>query len=236
MKRRNFVKLCGSALTLAAANPMLTARADDAKPKAYDRARLVDKHGKPIKASKLKVGENYLFHYPYAGTPAFLLRLPKAAPGGDKLETAVGGQYTWPGGVGPDKTVVSYCAICAHQLSYPSKQHSFINYTENKSPVAGRGNVIVCCAHHSVYDPAHGAKVVGGPAPQPLAAITLEYDKASDGLYATGTFGGEVYGEYFKAYRHELIEEFGRGVAKDEINKTAMVMPLSEYVKQRFTC
>jgi len=102
--------------------------------------------------------------------------------------------------------------------------------------VAGRGNVIVCCAHHSVYDPSHGAKVLSGPAPQPLAAITLEHDAASDGLYATGTFGGEVFDEFFKAYRRELIDEFGRGVSKQEIEKTATVIPLTDYVAQKFTC
>ena len=32
-----------------------------------------------------------------------------------------------------------------------------------------RGSVIHCCADHSVYDPAAGARVVAGPAPQPLA-------------------------------------------------------------------
>jgi len=42
--------------------------------------------------------------------------------------------------------------------------------------------VIHCCSEHSQYDPAEGARVVAGPAPQPLAAILLDHDPASDAL------------------------------------------------------
>ena len=33
-----------------------------------------------------------------------------------------------PGGIGRDKSVVSFSAICAHKLSHPSRNISFINY------------------------------------------------------------------------------------------------------------
>ena len=49
--------------------------------------------------------------------------------------------------------------------------------------------MIHCCSEHSEYDPATGARVLGGPAPQPLSAILLEHDKSNDYLYAVGTLG-----------------------------------------------
>ncbi len=70
---------------------------------------------------------------------------------------------------------------------------SFIGYRDGPSPVAGPGKVITCCSDRSVYDPSAGARVVAGPAPQPLATILLEHDAATDELVATGTFGGEMF-------------------------------------------
>jgi Rieske Fe-S protein len=46
--------------------------------------------------------------------------------------------------------------------------------------------MIHCCAEHSEYDPAAGAKVMAGPAKQPLATILLDYDATTDELSATG--------------------------------------------------
>ena len=94
----------------------------------------------------------------------------------------------WNGGVGPAHSIVAFSAICAHKLAYPTREVSFIRFQRDRSPTSD-GNVIHCCADHSVYDPAAGARVCSGPAPQPLAAILLDYDAERDELSALGTVG-----------------------------------------------
>jgi arsenite oxidase small subunit len=235
MKRRAFVGgMCAGLMELAL-HRRVSAGAS-APINAHGRARLVTSGGGPLNASNLTTGTTYLFHYPFAGTPCFLLRLPDAAPSAN-LTDAEGAAYHWNGGVGPDHCIVAFAAICSHQLTRVSKRTSFINYYYDKpSEVAGRAGVIACCAHHSVFDPAAGSKVLSGPAPQPLTAIVLEYDDGTDGLYAVGTQGPEYYDNYFSAYRRELIEEFGRGVARNLVRGSAPVYRLEDYTGAQIRC
>lgn len=226
--------MCSSALALVATSPRLLAKPGGVK-RRYQRVCMINSDGQPLKASALQRGETYIFHYPFAGTPCFLIDLGRSAPGA-ALETAQGQLYGWPGGVGKKHSIVAFSAICSHQLSYASKTQSFINYEHGKSKVAGRSQVIVCCAHHSVYNPAQGARVISGPAPTPLTSIVLEHDAATDELYASGTLGSEKFAEYFRAYKRELIREFGRGVSKSEVSETVTVLPLSHYTQQQIRC
>lgn len=53
---------------------------------------------------------------------------------------------------------VAYSRICTHQ----------------GCTVAYQNGQLACPCHGSVYDPAHGARVVAGPAPQPLPAINVK--------------------------------------------------------------
>ena len=66
--------------------------------------------------------------------------------------------YAWQGGVGVDRNVVAFSAICAHKLAYPTKEVSFIRFQRERSATSA-GQVIHCCAEHSQYDPAQGARV-----------------------------------------------------------------------------
>src|SRR5436190_1752737 len=101
--------------------------------------------------------------------------------------------YAWPGGVGPHRSVVAYSAICAHQLVYPTKEVSFISFRKTRAQRGVQDELIHCCADHSQYDPARGAQVLSGPAPQPLCAVLLAYDGAADTLTAYATLGGELF-------------------------------------------
>jgi hypothetical protein len=95
--------------------------------------------------------------------------------------------------------------------------------------------VIHCCSEHSQYDPAEGAKVVAGPAPQPLAAILLEYDPKNDGLYAVGTLGGELFNEFFSKYEFRLaLDHSGR--ARAAVEERCVVSELTEYCRQQVKC
>lgn len=233
MKRRDFVQLCAA----SAAGATLPQAADAAALTAhlYRKARLVHESGQAVHPSDLHPGVNYVFEYPFAATPCFLLRLDRAAPGGVDLRTEAGQAYRWEGGIGADRAVVAYSAICAHKMTYPTRQVSFIGYRDRPSPVAGKGKVITCCSDRSVYDPAAGARVVSGPAPQPLAAILLEHDPAKDEIFAVGTFGGEMFAEFFRKYDFRLQLEMGPR-ARAEVEDTTVVRELANYSSQWAQC
>jgi Rieske Fe-S protein len=230
MDRRGFIKICGGTATLAGLQLTYLQTIQAAETKNFNRVKLVDADGNPLKASKLNSDQAYIFHYPYKSTPCFLISLGAKAPG-MKLQ-ADDGEYEWKGGVGPGGSLVSYSAICAHQLSYPTKEHSPISYTGgNVSKLAGKGGMIVCCEHDRVYDPAQGGKMVvtTKEATQPLAAIVVEHDAATDEIYAVGVAGGLLYDEFFRSYKRALMAEYGPGGAKEEVKDTASAVLMSKY-------
>src|SRR5687767_306764 len=232
MERRSFVKVCAAAAgALATAAP---AEAAQLSARMYKRARLVDDRGQPVQADGLKAGVNYVFDYPYASTPCFLLKLDRPVAGGVDLRTESGQSYRWDGGLGRDKSLVAYSAICAHKLTYPTKQVTFIGYRAEPSPVAPQGKVITCCSDRSVYDPSAGAKVLSGPAPQPLATILLEQD-ASGAIVAVGTYGGEMFAEFFRRFDFRLQLEMGPR-ARAEVDGTTVVKVLDAYSSQWAKC
>ena len=141
----------------------------------------------------------------------------------------------WPGGVGPSQSIVAFSAICAHQMSYPTREISFISYRAERGPANRHAHVIHCCSEHSEYDPAAGARVLGGPAPQPLAAILLEYDPVSDSLDAVGTLGGEMFNAFFQKYAFKLVME-QRGTPQKAVQGKTAVTELENYCRQQVKC
>jgi arsenite oxidase small subunit len=234
VQRRQFMKVC---IAGAAVAPNIAPGAD-LHMRPYARTRLVDERGQPLKAASLARGVNYIFHYPYAGTPCFLLDLGASTQRGVRLRTGDGRRYEWPGGVGPRKAVVAYSAICTHRMTYPTRQISFISYRDRSTaPGAAHSSTIHCCSEHSEFDPAAGAQVVAGPAPQPLAAVLLEYDAAEDGLYAVGTLGSELFNAFFAKYDMKLSLDYGSGdKVKQPVNGTTVVIELTRYCKQQIRC
>jgi arsenite oxidase small subunit len=236
MERRDFIHVCAaSALGLGASSPFA---ATDAQPRAYARTRLTDESGKPLRSAQLAAGENYVFHYPFEGTPCFLINLGKPTTQNVMLKTGDGNNYQWPGGVGPQRAIVAYSAICSHQLTYPTRQISFISYRERSTASKiSKPNMIHCCSEHSEYDPAAGARVMGGPAPQPLCAILLEHDRATDTLFATGTLGGEMFNTFFSKYEMRLALEHGSATrAQQRVAGTSTVTALTRFCKQQVRC
>lgn len=236
MERREFMKACAAGAALAA-SPGAALAAQNAEPRRYAPALLANELGQPLKTSELARGKNYIFHYPYGGTPCFLLNLGRATAAGVALKTADGRTYTWPGGVGPGRSIVAYSAICAHQLAYPTKQISFISYRDagSASPTA-KAHMIHCCAEHSEYDPAQGARVMGGPAEQPLCAILLEHDAATDQLRAVGTLGGELFNRFFEKYEFKLAIDYGPANARVAVDGRTVVSELTQFCRQQVHC
>ena len=234
MQRRDFIAACAGCAVFSA---VAGATAGELRWRQYSRARLLDEHGRPLRAASLAIGKNYIFHYPYEGTPCFLINLGKATGRNVTLRTDDGSTYQWPGGVGRERAIVAYSAICTHRMTYPTRQISFISYRERSSASAvARQNTIHCCSEHSEYDPASGARVVNGPAPQPLSAILLDYDSATDGLHATGTIGADIYDAFFAKYGLRLELDYGGGRARQRIANTSLVMELASFCKQQVRC
>jgi len=230
MERRDFIKVC--AISTLAAPSLVSA---DARPQLYSRARLVNENGQPLRASAVPVDRTLIFHYPFAATPCFLLNLGRPAKASATLKTADNQTYEWKGGVGAQRSVVAYSAICAHRLTYPTKEISFISYRAEKSARNKFGGVIHCCSEHSQYDPAEGAKVVAGPAPQPLASILLEWDSGKDEIFAVGTLGGEMFNEFFQKFEFKLALEHGGGI-RQAVSGNCVVQALENYCKQQVKC
>lgn len=128
--------------------------------------------GVDIQASLMKVGDAVLA-YPAgkSSNPANLVQLIKLT----ELEPPTNIALT-------DQGFVAYSAICTHlgcTVSWVANQGSpATSYTE-------------CFCHNSIFDPARGAKVMGGPAPIPLAQIGVKV--TSDGkLVFTSDFTGPI--------------------------------------------
>lgn len=234
MDRRGFIESCSLGAACASAAAAWPALAADAKPKLYSRVALVNEQGDPIRASHLRALDNYVFHYPFEATPVFLLRLAKAAPP-QAVSLRNSDSYAWPGGVGADRSIVAYSAICAHKLVYPTRDVSFISFRKTRARRGVQDNLIHCCAEHSQYDPARGAEVLSGPAPQPLCAVLLEHNASTDSLTALGTLGGEMFDEFFRKYEAKLSLDVGPQ-AHSAVTGRAVVRELDKFCRNPVQC
>jgi Rieske Fe-S protein len=243
MKRRKFVKICASAVVGVSANPEVLAEGNR-ELHTYQRVALVDSHSRePVAAASIEVGEAYLFHYPYVTTPCFLIDLGRPVTRKEYLKTRYGEPYRWPGGAGPKRSVVAFSAICAHRMSHPAPSVSFINYRhgktsfrDHKDQLVESENVIYCCSEKSVYDPTRGARVLGGPAPEPLAAILLDYDQAEDTFYATATMGGEMFNRYFDTFGQRLVLDHERTDIQRASSGETELLRLDEFCSNQVLC
>src|ERR687896_2179024 len=111
MERRGFIKFCAASAAALGA----PAVAADARVHLYANAKLIDEKGLPLRAAAVPANRNFIFHYPFAATPCFLLNLGKSVRPA-QLRTVSGEPYEWKGGVGASRSVVAYSAICAHKL------------------------------------------------------------------------------------------------------------------------
>jgi Rieske Fe-S protein len=233
--RRKFIKVCVGAGAAVTADPSLMAQ-PAGELVAAERVRLVDTTGRTLQPNALTVGLSYVFHYPYVTTPCFLIDLGSPAEPGAELATADGRSYRWSGGVGPGRSIVAFSAICAHRMSYPTRNISFIDYRHepvNADAVGeqwwSRGQVIYCCSEGSVYDPSDGARVLAGPAPQPLAAVRLDYDEAEQALYATGVYGGDMLERFLTQFGFQLALAHKRDDIRRPARDTTTVWSMSDY-------
>ncbi len=130
--------------------------------------------GAPVMASSIKVGDAVLA-YPSgkSSNPANIVQLIKLDEKDFKPPTDI---------ALTDQGFVVYSAICTHL-------GCTVSWMENKeSPTA---SFTECFCHNSIFNPAQGAKVMGGPAPIPLAQIGVKV--LQDGTLAfTSDFNGPI--------------------------------------------
>ncbi|QOP44569.1 Rieske 2Fe-2S domain-containing protein [Sulfurimonas sediminis] len=239
MDRRNFLKISGVGGVMMALSPSIIRGklyADDGRLfTAYEKVQLVDANGKALKATALKEEINYVFNYPFVGTPAILLDLGVQTQRDIKLFSEEGEEYIWKGGVGEKKSLVAYSAICSHQLAHPTPADSFLQYLQRgKTTIAckQKGGLVVCSSHLSAFDPSKGCKKVAGPAEQPLASIILEVAE-DDTLWVSAVLGPDKFHEYFKRYKTEMKKFYGgKRKAKKWVKEHAITVVLDEYTKE----
>lgn len=238
MQRRTFHKVLGSGLLVAASPSLIQGflfANDGALFASYERALLVDDKGEPVHLSALTPEVPYVFHYPHIATPCFLIKLPEPAKQEVALKSSSGETYLWKGGVGKEKNVVAFSAICSHALTHPNPEDSFITYVPKGGQTLAydKGGVVVCSSHLSAFDPKQGAKSVAGEAKDPLASIVLEYDEVNDKVYASGVLGVEMFHQYFRIFRPQLADRFQNArKARQLVKVSTATVTLSAFTKE----
>jgi arsenite oxidase small subunit len=227
---------CVAAWATAGAVPALAnpggSRGSEPGSRRFPKSLLVDAFGNPFTASKLKGGEAHLFTYPYVASPVFIVDVGRTVRPA-ALKSSASQDYASPAGVGPAQSIVAFSAICAHKLVYPTAQLSFIGVRRGAS--GEPPHVIHCCSDQSRYDPTQGAKVMSGPAPQPLAAVVLTWDQKTDQLHAVGTEGPDLFDAFFQKYAFRFETELG-AKARALMDGTTQVKAAADYSKQWQRC
>lgn len=264
MDRRKFTRLCSSlvagASSLSLASRAAIAASENQSEAASDTAgvevagrkirstQLVFPNGAPVTADSLAEGTAYIFHFPFKSTPGFLIRLRSdARQTSDKsspvtLTDKNGRSYQWAGGVGPGNAIVAFSAICTHKMSHPAKPVSHLNfrpedkvYYDRQGQQQNGSQLIYCCSEHSVYDPFEGARVLSGPASQPLASIGLTIDK-DDSLYADSLYGGDMLEQFVEKFGFRQAIEQNLTDPYETSGPTTSVVPADEFSAMQILC
>ncbi len=237
MKRRSFLKLTGaSAMTIVVASSLITQKlyADNGDLyKTYEKIQLKDADGNPLKASTLVKEENYVFNFPMVSTPCILVDLGEATQKEVKLKSDDGTEYIFKGGVGKEGSIVSFSAICPHQLTHPTPDDSFFQYVPKaeKTMAYDEGGVFVCSSHLSAFTPKDGGKRVSGPATEGLTQIILEIDD-EDNIWAVGALGPSKFHDYLDAFKPEFKKYYGgKRKGKKLVKIEAKVVTLTNFSK-----
>ncbi|MCI4333590.1 MAG: Rieske 2Fe-2S domain-containing protein [Thermoplasmata archaeon] len=160
----------------------------------YARVQLLDLDGTPLTVTKLEKEYNantdavLTFNYPLRNEPNFLLNVAPA-PGA----AASSGAINVLNGVGTQKSIVAFSAICQH-LGCPAPAISYYPAGTCPQTPGGKPFYIHCSCHGSTYDVTNGASNLTGPAVLPLPQIILEVDASDDTLYAVNSVGPPVNG------------------------------------------
>lgn len=174
-RRRSLLKLIAVGIGL----PRLAAAdgEESAPPRKDDRLVVAfgQRAGQPIAPEDLAIGAKQIFAYPQ--DPA-----TGVVRSGSRMNQIIVVRLD-PADLAPDTRarsvdgVVAYSGVCTHTGCDVTDWYGDVRRFR-------------CPCHESEFDPKDGARVIGGPAPWPLAALPL---KVVDGVLAVaGEFDGQV--------------------------------------------
>ena len=95
MKRREFLGSCSLLAGIAALSQRAAGTSQGLQ--RYARTQLIDIHGAPIRYASIAGETNYVFQYPFAATPCFLLRLAAPVASAPSLRRDDGESYATGG-------------------------------------------------------------------------------------------------------------------------------------------
>lgn len=162
ISRRNFLKISGGVAAGAGAS-LAGVSTVEAKVVETGRTTLPYPHKVVTRTRELKVNVPVSFNFPDAASPCTLIKLGR----------------TVPGGVGPDKDIVAYSALCTHMgcpVSYDTATRAFR-----------------CPCHYSTFDAELSGQMICGQATEDLPQIVLRYDAKTDAVTAVAV-EGLIYG------------------------------------------
>ncbi len=140
ISRRTFVIATGAGVSSSLVPCLVGAvTATPDKPVSYPSTRIID-------IASLKVDAPVTFSYPDENSPALLVRMKQAVPGG----------------VGPEGSIVAYSQLCTHK-GCP------VAYRPDRK-------LLICPCHWSSFDPAKSGQMVIGQGSHSLPRITLRVD------------------------------------------------------------
>jgi arsenite oxidase small subunit len=168
LSRRNFLKSSGGAAAVisTAAGAALVGTPAAAAPTAGNSATsttLPYPRSRVAKVAAMPLNQAVNFNYPDDSSPCIAIR----------MESAVAG------GVGPNKDIVAFSAMCTHMgcpLVYDSETKAF-----------------KCHCHFSMFDAEVNGQMVCGQATENLPRVLLNYDSENDSVTAVG-IDGLLYG------------------------------------------
>ena len=184
---------------------------------SYPKVQLFDLDGSALTAKKVLAEYNVTtpdvitFNYPLRNEPNFLLNLAPPAGGS-------GGATNVVGGVGPQRSIVAFSAICQH-LGCPAPNISFYPPGTCRQNFGPLDFYIHCSCHGSTYDATNGASNLTGPAVLPLPQVTLQWNQADDSLWAIGETGPPVNG-----HLDTLQGDYGVGSSSQLQKQSAIVL------------
>ena len=124
--------------------------------KAFVAPSLPYRRKKIANIREVKLHKPITFNYPDSSSPAILVKIGRPAVGG----------------VGPNKDIVAFSALCTHQ-GCP------INYSKGR---------FICKCHYSMFDPAKNGQTYQGHAAEWLPQIRLRVDRRGN-IYAEAVEG-----------------------------------------------
>ena len=158
LSRRIFLmSSSGAAAAVSAAGAaLLSTNAEAASPAGASATTLNYPKRAVGKAGALPVNQAVPFSYPDASSPCVAIRMGTPVTGG----------------VGPNKDIVAFSALCTHM----------------GCPVAydGGTKTFKCGCHFSIFDPENGGQMVCGQATEDLPRVLLNYDARTDAVTAAG--------------------------------------------------